>query len=131
MRLLEHLLKEKFGLNSSLTLRQQENRLKSKLFSEAQQNSLDFIHRSVVIPLEGSESVSMLSVIPHDILHKSLRPYLVWNTDKCRQLSEQLLSNIVSSTQDDSKDDHDVEENQGNSIDAQGNESLKGNSSGR
>ena len=32
--------------------------------------------------------------------------------------------NIVSSTQDDSKDDYAVEENQG-SIDVQGNESLK------
>ena len=124
MILLEHLLKDKFGLNSNLTLRQQENRLKSKMFSEAQQNSLEFIHRSVVIPLGGSESVSMLSVIPHDILHKSLRPYLEWNTDKCRRLSEQLLRNIVSSTQDDSKDDYAVEENQG-SIDVQGNESLK------
>ena len=125
MRLLEHLLKDKFGLNSSLTLRQQENRLKSKMFSEAQQNSLEFIHRSVVIPLGGSESVSMLSVIPHDILNKSLRPYIEWNTDKCRRLSEQLLRNNVSLTQDDSKDDNDVEEYQGNSIDVQGNESLK------
>ena len=125
MILIEHLLKGKFGLNCNLTLRQQENRLKSKMFSEAQQNSLEFIHRSVVIPLGGSESVSVLTVLPHDILRKSLRPYIDWNTDKCRQLSEQLLSNNVASIQDDSKDDCAVEAYQGNIIDVGGNESLK------
>ena len=125
MILMEHLLKDKFGLNSNLTLRQQENRLKSKMFSEAQQNSLEFIHRSAVIPLGASESVSMFPVIPHDILHNSLRPNIDWNTDKCKQLSEQLLSNNVSSAQDESKDDSDVEAYQGNSIDVQGNDSLK------
>ena len=80
MILLEHLLKDNFGLNSNLTLRQQQNRLKSKLFCEAQQNSLEFIHRSVVIPLGGSESVSRLTVIPHDILQKSLKPNIDWDT---------------------------------------------------
>ena len=121
MILLEHLLKDNFGLNSNLTLRQQQNRLKSKLFCEAQQNSLEFIHRSVVIPLGGSASVSMLTVIPHDILRKSLRPYIYWDTDKCKRLSDQLLRDIVMSTQDDC----DVKDYQSNSIDVQGNESTK------
>ena len=67
MILLEHLLKNKFGLNSSLTMKQQENRLKSKMFNEAQQNSLEFIHRSVVIPLGETESISMLTIIRPDI----------------------------------------------------------------
>lgn len=125
MILMKHLLKDKFGFNSNLTMRQQENRLKSKMFSEAQQNSLEFIHRSTVIPLEGSESVSMLTDIPHDILQNSLRPYIDWSTDKCKQLSEQLLSNNVSSIQDDSKDDCAGEEYQGNIIDVPGNESLE------
>ena len=125
MILMQYLLKDKFGFNSNLTIRQQENRLKSKLFGEAQQNSLEFIHRSVVIPLEGSESVSIITDIPHDILQNSLRPYIVWSTDKCKQLSEQLLSNNVSSIQDDSKDDCAGEEYRGNIIDVPGNESLK------
>ena len=125
MTLLKHLLRGTFGLNSNLTLRQQQNRLKSDIYSKAQQNSLEFIHRSVVIPLVGSESVSRLTVIPHDILQKSLKPNIDWDTDKCQRLSDQLLLNNISSTQDDSKDDCDVKQYQGNSCDVQGNESLK------
>ena len=106
-------------------MRQQENRLKFNLFSEAQQNSLEFIHRSIVIPLGGSKSFSILTVIPHDILQKSLRPYVLWNTDKCHRLSAQLQRSNVLSTQEDSKDDCDAMQNQGNSGVVQGNESLK------
>ena len=124
-RLLEHLLRDKFGLNSSLTLRQQQNRLKSDLFNEAQHNSLEFIHRSVVIPLGEFASLSMLTVIPPDILQKSSRPYMDWDTDKCQRLSEELLRNYVSPAQDDSSDECDAILYQGKTSDVQGNESLK------
>ena len=77
------MIQDKFGVDSNLTLRQQQNRLKSDIFNEAQQNSLEFIHRSVVIPLGESETISMLTVIPPDILKKSLRLYIDWDTDKC------------------------------------------------
>ena len=87
--LLKHLLQNKFGLNCNLTLRQQQNRLKSDIYNEAQQNSLEFIHRSVVISLGESESASMATVIPPDILQQSLRPYIDWDTDKCQRLSGQ------------------------------------------
>ena len=120
-KLLEILIRDKFGVDSSLTLRQQQNRLKADIFNEAQQNSLEFIHRSVVIPLGETESISMLTVIPPDVLEKSLRLYIDWDTDKCQRLSEELLSNYVSSSQDDSKHDCDAIQYQGNA----GNENLK------
>ena len=95
--LLKHLLKGKFGVNSDLTLRQQQNRLKSDSFNLCQQNSLEFIHRSAVIPLNGSESVSKLSVIPPGIVLNSLRPNLCWDFDKCQRISDQILRSISSS----------------------------------
>ena len=123
-KLITHLLRDKFGVNSNLTLRQQQNRLKSDIFNQAQENSLEFIHQSIVIPLGKSESISMLTVIPPDILQKSLRPYINWDTDKCQRLSEELRRNIVSSLQDDSKDDCDAIPDQGNICDVPGNENL-------
>ena len=116
-KLLKHLLRNQFGVDTSLTLRQQQNRLKTNIFNEAQQNSLEFIHRSVVIPLGESESISMLTVIPPDLLQKSLRPYIDWDTDKCQRLSEELLLNYVASSQDDSKHDCDAIQYQGSACD--------------
>ena len=105
--LLKHLLKGKFGLNSDLTLRQQQNRLKSDSFNLSQQNSLEFIHRSAVIPLYGSESVSKLSDIPSGIILNSLRPNLHWDFEKCQRISDQILKSI-SSSQDEKKGDSNV-----------------------
>ena len=123
--LLKYLLKDKFGLNTNLTLRQQQYRLKSENFGKGQQNSLEFIHRSVVIPLGESDSVSMVTLIPDDILQKSLRPNLDWDTEKCKLLSIELLSKTVSSTHADRKDDCDVKHYQDNSCDPARNGSLK------
>ena len=119
------MIQDKFGVDSNLTLRQQQNRLKSDIFNEAQQNSLEFIHRSVVIPLGESETISVLTVIPPNILQKSLRLYIDWDTDKCQRLSDELLRNYVLSTQDDITDECNVIQYQGNSCDVKGNDSLK------
>ena len=116
---LKHLLREKFGLDSNLTVRQQQNRLKSDLFRQAQQNSLEFIHRSVVIPLGVSECVSKSPTVPCDILKHSLRRYINWDEVRCQRLCDQLFSN-VSSLNEDKEDSEDVQ-NQGAGSDVQGN----------
>ena len=121
--LLKHLLKGKFGLNSDLTLRQQQNRFKSDSFNMSQQNSLEFIHRSAVILLGGSESVSKLSDIPSGIVLNSLRPNLHWDVDKCQRLSDQILKS-VSSSQDESKGDSNVYQSHDGDCDGDDKESL-------
>ena len=89
----------------------------------SQQNSLEFIHRSDLIPLCGSESVSKLSDIPSGIVLNSLRPNLHWDVDKCQRLSDQILKS-VSSSQDESKGDSNVYQSHDGDCDGDDKESL-------
>ena len=87
------------------------------------QNSLEFIHRSAVIPLGGSESVSKFSDIPSGIVLNSLRPNLHWDVDKCQRLSDEILKS-VSSSQDESKGDSNVYQSHDGDCDGDDKESL-------
>ena len=90
-----------------MSLRRQQNQLKSDAFNMTQQNSLEFIYRSSVFPVGESGSVSNEKVIPHHIVLRSLRPNIAWDADKCQRLCDQLLKQKKSSPDEkngDSKD---------------------------
>ena len=119
-----HLSRDKFGLNSNLTVRQRQNRIKSANFGMAQENTFRFTHRSVGIPLGGSESVPMLTALPHSDLQNSFGSYIDWDVEKCHRLSERLLGDVPSS-QDDSTDESGVIQYNGVYSGVRGNESLQ------
>ena len=91
-------------MDSNVSLRKQQNMLKADTFNMSQYNSLEFIHRASVIPLDGQRSDSKVNGIHPDIVLRSLRPNLDWDAAKCQRLSDQLLKN-VSTSPDDSKGD--------------------------
>jgi len=103
-------------LDSNLTVRQQQNIIKSDNFGNTQQHSLEYIHRLVELPVAGAKSVHQLTHIPHDILLNSLKPNLVWSTDKCQLLSDH-LSGSVTSLQDGGEDEGQVDQNQSIGVD--------------
>ena len=113
--LLKHLLRSKFGLDSTLTVRQQQNILKSDDFGNTQQHSLEYIHRLVELPVGGAKTVHQLTHIPHDILLNSLKPNLVWSTEKCELLSDHLFGSVTS-LQDGGEDECEVKQNQSISV---------------
>ena len=119
-----HLSRDKFGLNSNLTVRQRQNRIKSANFGMAQENTFRFTHRSVGIPLGGSESVPMLTALLHSDLQNSFGSYIDSDVEKCHRLSERLLGDVPSS-QDDSTDESGVIQYNGVYSGVRGNESLQ------
>ena len=121
--LLKHLLRGKFGLDSNVPLRRQQNKLKSDAFNMTQQNSLEFIYRASVVPVGESGSVSKVNDIPHDIVLRSLRPNIDWDADKCQRLSDQLLKKI-SSSPDERNGDCNVHQYQSTNSIVDGKESL-------
>ena len=117
------MLRGKFGLDSNVPLRRQQNQLKSDAFNMTQQNSLEFIYRASVVPVGESGSVSNVNVIPHHIVLRSLRPNIAWDADKCQRLCDQLLKQNSSSPDEKNGDCKDHQYQSTNSI-VDGKESL-------
>ena len=118
------MLRGKFGLDSNVPLRRQQNQLKSDAFNLTQQNSLEFIYRASVVPVGESGSVSNVNVIPHHIVLRSLRPNIAWDADNCQRLCDQLLEQNPSSPDEKTGDCKDHQYQGTNSI-VDGKESLE------
>ena len=83
---LQHLIRNRFGVDENLTFKQQQNQAKTNSYISRQLTSLNFIHASEEFDLDQSD-VHGIRVIPQrQIPDASQRPYLKYTVKECDTL---------------------------------------------
>ena len=92
--LLSDLIRNEFGVDASLTLRQQQNQAKTNTFISRQLTSLTFVHTAKEFDLDQSD-VHGSTVIPQKTIPEASRkPYLEFTLKDCSILSKKVKSTV-------------------------------------